>query len=233
VSNKSNFGEELKEIAAKQKASAAAEPLPGTPGGKLVGYAEAMRHQNPEPGPSKQLEDAQIAETEFERAAGKPVEEMDEQDFYRTGVTFHAKDMTAMTNLHVVLKDKSMAPRWFNHKAAEGKSVREAYMRGFRAVTEEDVEFSHSNAVDENGAITVGDLVCLMMPKVRYYGGILKGNVEKAKVRVNRAMTHQGVRQNAIEGGQSDFGNASYYVPDIAQTQRADANEARRLVYDK
>jgi hypothetical protein len=227
MSSKPVDTESLKKIAAEANA-----PLPGTPGGKLVGYAEAQRLQNPEPPPSHVITDTELAESEFERAAGKPVEEMTEQDFYKTGITFRAKDLTLMTDLHVVLKDKSMEPRWFNYKAGNGRSVQQGYMRGFRAVTKEDTEFTHAKTTDENGALVMGDLVCLMIPKVILFGGYYKDSMEKAKARVNRAMTAQGANKNLQESGQPGF-SGDYYVPDIAQATRADASEARRLVYEK
>jgi len=235
VSSKKVDVDELNAIAAAaNKTEEWTQPLPGTPGGKLVGYAEAQRVQNPEPPPSHVVADLQKAEDEFEQRSGKPVEEMSEADFYRTGVTFRSRDLTLMTELHVVLKDKSMAPRWFNHLHGKGRSVQQAYMRGFRPVTKEDVEFCHAKQADDNGALVIGDLVCLMAPKVLVYGGYYKDNAEKAKARVNRAMTTKGVNQNFSDRGESGLdGPAQYFVPDIAQAAKVDANEARRLVYDK
>jgi len=227
-------GEELKKLHASQSSESGKTPLPGTPGGKLVGYAEAQRAQNPEPPPSHIVADAETAENEFERILGKPVEDMDEQDFYRTGVTFRSKDLTIMTDLHVVLKDKSMQPRWFNCKAGDGRQVQQAYMKGFRAVTSEDVEFCHAKTSDSNGALVIGDLACLMIPKAILFGGFYKANMETAKAKVNRAMNSpqgadQGARETTGEG--VGLGRGDYFTPDIAQAQRVDASEARKLVY--
>lgn len=209
------------------------QPLPGQPGGPLVGYAEAQRVLNPAPSPSHVVQDVRVAEDEFEKRSGKTVEEMTEGDFARVGVTFKSKDLTLMTDLHVVLKDKSMVPRWFNYKNGMGRSVSQAYMRGFRPVTKDDVEFCHARQSDENGALLMGDLACLMIPKVLLWGGIYKQNSETAKARVNRAMNAKTMNQNLADAGQGglDKTNAEYFVPDIVQAQRVDAGEAQRLVY--
>lgn len=220
---------------AAKLADVVAEPLPGTPGGKMVGYAEAERAANPDPGPSAFLDSQADAVFQFERGSGKSIGEMTEADFYKVPVKLIARDTILSTELTVQLKDPTMVPHWFNAKAQNGASAQRALYRGYTPCTKEDIEFCHATATDSNGALVMGDLVLMKIPKVVQFGQFYKDNAEKAKYRVSQQLSRPfGASVPGTDNGSLSNTPASPYVIESKTgSSFVDATEARSLVFQK
>lgn len=201
---------------------------PGEVGGKMVGYAEAERQQNPEPPPATEFSGVDECVAAAEKHAGKSIGDMTEQEFYRLPVKLIARNTQGMTELNVVFKDPAMTGHWFNAKAKEGMRVQQGYMQGFTACTKDDVVICHSKATDENGAIVQGDLVLLKIPKMVLWSRY-KENQETAKARVNRAM--HDPNSASRPGDDSLPRSGEFFITNQTQAQRVDSDEARRVVY--
>lgn len=210
------------------------EPKPGEVGGAMVGYAEAMRQQETHE-PVEVHASKDEATKAFEKASGKKIGEMTEEDFYRLPIQLSAKNMQNMTELHVVFKDPSMTGRWFNYKTKTEDRVARAFMQGFTACTREDVEACHIKQTDENGALVYGDLVLLKIPKAVLWGGYYKRNMDTAVSRVERAAKKNpqfekgGLPEDGIARGPMFEGEfKSVQTADVDYRQ---ADSARDLVY--
>lgn len=160
------------------------QPKPGQPGSPIMGIAEQERLNNPDPGPSLSLEQAQVEE-EILRLTGKTIEELTEEEFMRLPVKLTAQNYSIATELDVKMKDPSFAPRWFNRKHKDGMLVQQARLRGWQPCTKDDVELSHASITDDAGSLVMGDLVLLKKNRLRHLSD-LKGNAETAKYRVSR-----------------------------------------------
>lgn len=208
------------------------EPQPGTPGGKMVGYAEAERIANPDPGPSAFVETKDEATKQFEAGSGKSIGEMTEADFYRVPVKLIARDTIVSTELTVQLKDPSMVCRWFNYKAQNGSSVERARYRGYTPCTKEDVEYAHATATDDAGALVMGDLVLMKIAKVVQFGQFYKDNAEKAKYRVSQQLSRPfGAAVPGVENGSPVA--SPYVIQSQTGSSFVDATDARALVFNK
>jgi hypothetical protein len=209
-------------------------PLPGTPGGKMVGYAEAERLANPDPGPSETISEAGFFEQELEKVTGKSIGNITEEDFYRVPINFVAQNTMYSTELSVIMKDPAMTCRWFNKNHRDGAMVQQALYRGYQPCTKEDVELCHATASDVNGALVMGDLVLLKMSKVRHFSA-LKKNAETAKYNVSQQMSKPfSVKVPGTDNGELSNSAASFYELDNSTaTKMVDASEARSLVFNK
>lgn len=217
---------------AVDSATTTARPLPGTPGGKMVGYAEAERVANPDPGPSPETSDISLATKELESASGKKIADLTEADFYRLPVKLVSRDTILSTELTVQMKDPSMTCRWFNHKAQQGQRVERARYMGYQPCTRADVAFCHATASDASGALVVGDLVLMKISKVQQFGGYYKDNAEKAKYRVSQQLSRPfGAVVPGVDNGAD--ATSPYQITSRTGSSLVDATEARSLVFSK
>lgn len=202
----------------------AKKPKPGEVGGEMVGYAEAMRQQEVHE-PVAEVFTKDEATLAFEKASGKPVGQMTEQDFYRLPVVLSSRNTQNMTELHVVFKDPSMTGHWFNWKAKQPDRVAQAFMQGFTACTHEDIDACHIKTTDSNGSLVYGDLVLMKIPKAQLWGGYYKKNMQSATQRVDMG----GMKRTSPDAPGTSYENSTQ-----AQTSDADyrqASEARQLAY--
>lgn len=160
-------------------------PEPGSPGTPMASEFAKELHRNKAYQESKIFTSEAEAQKEIERQSGKKIEDMTEQDFAKVNVTLVAKDQNLRSDLTVVLKDKSMEPRWVNWKAGEGRSVDRHMSLGFRLVTKADIEYCMVNKFDDStGALKSYDVVCMMAPKILIHAGLYKKNTDRAKAKV-------------------------------------------------
>lgn len=205
---------------------------PGEVGGPLVGYAEATRAEREAADPTPEVtDDIALATAEYEKASGKSIGEMTETDFIRIPIKLMARNRAAMTELNVIFRDPSMTGRWFNHKHKDGMRVQQAFMMGFTPCTKEDVELCHARSTDENGALVMGDLVLMKISKAQLWGGYYKDNADKAKARVNRAMTDPRVARDVPNSPYAATASGDTFVAEATRASLVDAESARNLVY--
>jgi hypothetical protein len=216
----------------QNKDSATTMKLPGTPGGKMVGYAEAERIANPDPGPAATSSSEDIVTKELEAASGKSIGEMTEEDFYKVPIRLMAQDVRYSTELSVIMKDPSMTCRWFNREHKHGANVQRARFQGYTPCTKEDVELCHATTSDDHGALVIGDLVLMKMSKVRHFSK-LRENADKAKYNVSAQLSKPfSVKVPGTDNG-SLAGSAPFYELDNTNsTKMVDASEARNLVFN-
>jgi hypothetical protein len=209
-------------------------PQAGTPGGKMVGYAEAERIANPDKGPSAESDNLAVVTKELESVTGKTIGEMTEADFYNVPIKLIAQSQMYSTELTVQMKDPSMACRWFNKDHKGGAMVQQAIYRGYQPCTKDDVEYSHATATDERGAITMGDLVLLKMSKIRHFS-MYKDNAEKAKYRVSQQLSKPfGAHVPGTDNGSLNNTPVSpYMIESKTGSSFVDASQARELVFNK
>lgn len=100
----------------------------------------------------------------------KPIEEMEEQDYYNLPITY--RDLQAgrlPQNLTVTFKDKQWAGHWFNKKAGDGARVGQARALGFVPAKKEDLESYFDGLIDTDGAVEQSDLVLFKIHKHKLY----------------------------------------------------------------
>jgi len=165
---------------------------PGAPGTPIASEMQKELHRSYS-AVGQTIDNEKDAVKAYEKASGKKLEDMTESDFAKLDIRLVAKDQQLRNDLTVVLKDKSMTPRWINNKAGGGRSLNRALSMGFTMVERSDIEYAVETNYDAaTGALQCHDVVCMKIPKIILFGQYYKDNEEKARVRLTRQGLNQG-----------------------------------------
>lgn len=101
----------------------------------------------------------------------KPVEQMQEQDFYDLSYSMGETNQSGRLpqNLTVTFKDPQWAGHWFNKKAGSGARVSVARSLGFVPAKVEDLEHYFKELNDKDGAVEDNDLVLMKIHKAKLF----------------------------------------------------------------
>lgn len=138
----------------------------------------------------------------------KPIEEMTEDDFYKSSVTIENPSPNQIPHdLYVKFKDPQWAGQWFNHKAGRGQRVGNARSMGFEPAKKEDLAWVAPHLNDMDGAVENGDLILMKIHKAKLYS-MFKNSMDDAKKK-GGILRYKEEAQSF--GGVTDTNKMDYY----------------------
>jgi hypothetical protein len=148
----------------------------------------------------------------------KPIEQMQEQDFYDLPVSLYDSMAGRLPqNLTVKFKDPQWAGYWFNKKAGSGARVSVARSLGYVPATKDDIEVVGAGLNDYDGAIEQHDLVLMKIHKARLFLKY-KEWIDKAKVR-GGIESYKNAADSYVQQGGGDLDKGQYYLTPQAKQE--------------
>lgn len=124
----------------------------------------------------------------------KKVEEMRDEDFLALSSSMYDPVSNRIPqNLTVKFREAHLAGYWANRKAQDGKSVRRLMAMGFRTAKKEDCDWIPQGLNTDDGEITDGDVVLMVVHKAKLFMGFLASYYEDAMLKGGQ----KGYRQTA------------------------------------